>query len=914
VPKWRVGAGRPLRTYILALVLLFVVAAATSSWYGWHRTERETVRGAADDAAFAADLAAADVADHLAGLSATVAQLAAGPQTGQVFARPQDCALTFNALGHADGGHLDVLRRDGSVACSSRPAAPTDGRVYADAGWLAEALGRPAGDAAAAAPVSVMPVEDPRVGVKAMVFAAPVAGPDGAIGVVAGFLSLERLGPYLGERYGGPRGLEFIVIEEPAGAGDAAVVTRSVRPARWIGVPVSRTSFEPTGPDDRVDVAGARRLFGEATVSVPPGSPAAAAAWRLYASADRDAALASVRGSFGGMATVLGLGLLLTLAGTLLIHQRITGPIGQLGRAVRAAADDPRAHSVQVSGPREVTALARDFNDLLGAVDRELTERRRAEEAAREHEHNYRQLFVANPYPMFVLDARTLAVLQANDAAVAHYGHPREELTRMALTDLCAPDDAAELAEALARVALARVAPVDRVGPVRQRTASGGLVQVELTAQALSVAGRKVLCIVIDDVTVRERLERQLRQSQRLESLGQLAGGVAHDFNNLLGIIAGYAGMAAGEVEAAARTDDRWRAVHEDLTQVQLAVDRSAALTRQLLAFARVELREPRVLDLNSVVTGVAPLLRRTLGEDIDLRVQLDDDLCPVRADAGQLEQVLVNLAVNARDAMPGGGTLVVDTAPATVDESTAAQHGRPAPGEYVCLRVSDTGAGMSQDTIDRAFEPFFTTKPKGLGTGLGLATIYGIVTEAGGAVEIYSEPGHGTTVTALLPAVPSGTVPLDVDAPVVVAGPERDGGHGETVLVVEDNAALRTLTQRMLTADGYRVLAAPDGPEAIGVAERHRPIDLLLTDVVMPHMPGHALAERLRADQPGLPVVYVSGYAEPMLTARKTLPPGVTLLTKPVPELVLLGAVRDALDRQSASGRGVRRGGPGPG
>jgi PAS domain S-box-containing protein len=881
VASRRAGHGRPLRTYILVLVLLFVVAAAAGSWYGWRQAERETVRGASADAAFAADIAAAELSRALAGLSATVTQLAAGPQTAQVFSRPRDCALTFALLGDTDDGHLDLLRPDGSVACSSRPPMTGEGPVYAGADWFAEAMG-----GTGAAPVSVAPVDDPRLGIKTMVVAARVPGVGGAIGVVAGFVSLTRLGTYLGERYGGPRGLEFLVVSASAGARRPAVVTRSVQPARWIGVPLSSTVFDPAGPADRVDVTGARRLYGQAAVTVP----AAAVAWRVYAGADREAALAAVRRSFGGMAAVLGLGLLLALAGTLLVYHRITRPIGRLGRAVRAAADDPRAPPVEVSGPREVTGLARDFNALLGAVDRELTERRRAEEAVREHEQNYRQLFVANPYPMFVLDAQTLAVLQANDAAVVHYGYPRGELTSMALTDLCPPEDAGTLADALARVA-----PVGRIGPIRQRAASGGVVQVELTAQALSMAGRKVLCIVIDDITARERLERQLRQSQRLESLGQLAGGVAHDFNNLLGVISGYAAMAAGEVEEAARADDRWHAVHEDLTQVQVAVDRSAALTRQLLAFARVELGQPRVLDLNSVVTGVAPLLRRTLGDDIDLRIQLHDDMRPVRADPGQLEQVLMNLAVNARDAMPDGGTLVVDTAPATVDEDTAAQHGGLAPGEYVCLRVSDTGAGMSQDTIDRAFEPFFTTKPKGQGTGLGLATIYGIVTEAGGTVKIYSEPGTGTTVTVLLPAERSDAAPQEDDE---AGAPARGGGHGETVLVVEDNAALRTLTERMLGANGYRVLAAPDGPEAIRLAERHRPVDLLLTDVVMPHMAGHTLAERLQEGQPGLPVVYVSGYAEPMLTARKTLPPGVTLLTKPVPERTLLDAVREALDR----------------
>jgi len=341
---------------------------------------------------------------------------------------------------------------------------------------------------------------------------------------------------------------------------------------------------------------------------------------------------------------------------------------------------------------------------------------------------------------------------------------------------------------------------------------------------------------------------------------------------------------------------------------VLTAVDRATALTGQLLAFARAEVVQPRVLDLNTVVVQVEQLLRRTLGEDIQLDTRLAADLPAVRVDPGQIEQVLVNLAVNARDAMPGGGTLAIETDGVAVDEHYAAQHPGVRPGAYVRLRVSDTGTGMSRDTIERAFEPFFTTKPKGQGTGLGLATIWGIVSKAGGYAQIYSELGTGTTITVLLPVTNEAPAPAEVQ----LAPPQP--GNGQTILLVEDEESLRLVTARILDRAGYRVVVAAHGPEALDVQDA---VDLLLTDVVMPHMPGTELAARLLERHPGLPVIYLSGYAEPILAARNTLPSDVTLLTKPVPEGALLRAVAAALnggglapptDSRSAAGAGHRR------
>jgi PAS domain S-box-containing protein len=386
----------------------------------------------------------------------------------------------------------------------------------------------------------------------------------------------------------------------------------------------------------------------------------------------------------------------------------------------------------------------------------------------------------------------------------------------------------------------------------------------------------------------RQKLESRLQQAQRLESLGQLAGGVAHDFNNLLAVIVNYAAFVSEEIEMAATADpDRWHAVARDMQQIQRATERGIALTHQLLAFGRREVVRPRVLSLNAVVAEVKELLIRSIGEHVQLVTEPTLGLWPIKADAGQIEQILVNLAVNARDAMPSGGTLTIDTDNVLVDSDTGPQAGR-----YVRLRVTDTGVGMPREVIARAFEPFFTTKPKGEGTGLGLATVYGIVKQAGGDVQISSEPGAGTTFTVLLPVTDE--APVEVEVPP--AGPPSGGG--ETVLVVEDEPAMREVTRRILGRNGYEVVLAESPLNALELAGNHDgPIDLLLTDVVMPKMLGKDVAERVRTLRPEVKVLFMSGYARPVLARGGTLEPGVTLLEKPFSELVLLAAVRQVLD-----------------
>jgi hypothetical protein len=379
-----------------------------------------------------------------------------------------------------------------------------------------------------------------------------------------------------------------------------------------------------------------------------------------------------------------------------------------------------------------------------------------------------------------------------------------------------------------------------------------------------------------------------------MESLGQLAGGVAHDFNNLLGVIINFSWFVKANLTAEVESGngERLRPVLKDIERIERAAESAARLTRQLLSFARVDVVQPRPMDINVVVAEIAPLLRRTLGEHIELVAAPAPALWPVMIDSGQLSQVLTNLAVNSRDAMPKGGKLTIDVANIDVDLAYAAARPTLKPGRFVRLRVSDTGAGMDKKTLEHAFEPFFTTKPRGQGTGLGLATIYGIVTQAGGNIEVYSEPGLGTRVSVLLPATDQAATAETVtpDAPRAAAS--------ETVLVVEDSDDLREIVDRILTQSGYQVIVAAGGAEALEMSRTFPGhIDLLLTDVVMPHMLGNELAPQLVEARPDLRVLFMSGFAQPALAANGKLPPGLALLDKPFNEPTLLARVREVLD-----------------
>ncbi|MBI1941423.1 MAG: response regulator, partial [Acidobacteria bacterium] len=400
-------------------------------------------------------------------------------------------------------------------------------------------------------------------------------------------------------------------------------------------------------------------------------------------------------------------------------------------------------------------------------------------------------------------------------------------------------------------------------------------------------AGNVVNYVAVQrDVTHERQLEEQLRHAQKMEAVGRLAGGIAHDFNNLLTIIAGYGQLVADQM-------DEKDPLAGHVGEIRKAADRAASLTRQLLAFGRRQVLAPRVLDLNAVVSDTEKMLRRLIGEDIELVASRGGNLGRVRADPGQLEQVLLNLAVNARDAMPRGGRLTLETANVELGEDYAASHYPVKPGRYVLLAVSDTGTGMDAETLSHIFEPFFTTKEQGKGTGLGLATVFGIVKQSEGHVTAYSEPGQGSTFKIYLPRVGEETGPAELKTGRPASLPRGE----ETILLVEDEGALRSMVRGVLQSHGYKVLEARNGEDALSVCEQLKGrIHLLLTDVIMPEMSGPQLADRLAVFHRDMKILYISGYTDEGIIHHGILDAGTNFLQKPFTPEALVRKVREVL------------------
>ena len=401
------------------------------------------------------------------------------------------------------------------------------------------------------------------------------------------------------------------------------------------------------------------------------------------------------------------------------------------------------------------------------------------------------------------------------------------------------------------------------------------------------------------DITERKRAEEalrasqfQLQQSQKLEAIGQLAGGVAHDFNNMLTAIIGYTDLSLRRVGLE-------NPIRRNLEETKKAAERAASLVRQLLAFSRKQILEPKVLDLNDVVKDMEKMLTRLIGENINLATRLEPDLGSVKADPCQVEQIIMNLVVNARDAMPRGGRVTIETANITLDDQTILRHVSVKPGEYVMLAVSDTGSGMDQETQRRIFEPFFTTKEVGKGTGLGLSTVYGIVKQSGGYIWVYSEPGLGTMFKIYLPRIDDATA-----VTVEKLAQETTALRGsETILLVEDEDIVRGLTRKVLMQAGYNVLDAHSGEEAIRVCRAHNgPIDLLVTDVVMPELSGKEAADRLLKLRPAIRVLFMSGYTDEAIVQHGVLDANVEFIQKPFTWIGLTRKVRDVLNRNAVS------------
>ncbi len=479
-------------------------------------------------------------------------------------------------------------------------------------------------------------------------------------------------------------------------------------------------------------------------------------------------------------------------------------------------------------------------------------------------------------------------------------GYSLEELEKTSAYEQIHPDDMPAVTAAAQE---ARTTGIGRRLEYRVRHKSGEWRMLESTASAVrNVAGAvEKLVIVNRDITERRELEQQLVLSQRLEAVGKLSGGIAHDFNNLLGVIIGYS-------EALQQSIGPENPLREAIDEIQKAGQRAATLTQQLLAFSRKQVLAPKILDLNSIVEDMQKMLRRLIGEDVELKFNMPVDLGRVKADRSQLEQVILNLAVNARDAMPHGGELKIETANAELEEKDVLRYRYVIPGSYIVLRVSDTGIGMDAKTQSHIFEPFFTTKEKGKGTGLGLATVYGIVKQSGGYIWLESEPGKGTTFRIFLPRA-EGVV--EEAAPVKSM---KRGSGPRTILLVEDEPSLRKLTHRTLKDMGYSVLEANDAAQAIDVARStDAPIDLLLTDVIMPGMSGGDLAKKLSPENPHMHVLFMSGYTDGAIEVRGSLPPGMAVLRKPFTRDVLLRTVEGTLaqpPRESQIEDGVVRAG----
>jgi two-component system, cell cycle sensor histidine kinase and response regulator CckA len=525
----------------------------------------------------------------------------------------------------------------------------------------------------------------------------------------------------------------------------------------------------------------------------------------------------------------------------------------------------------------------RNGKHVFTGILRDVSERSRIERDLRHSQEKYAKMIHSSPDAITLRSLPDRRYIEVSEGFTRLTGYSAEEVIGKTPTEIGIWSDDSPHAEILENL--------QREGAVREveftfRTKSGEHRYATVSAVRLTLGAESYMLSTSRDITERRSLERQLLQSQKMEAIGRLAGGVAHDFNNLLGVILGQTELLQAEFE-------KNPSVHRRAEAIEHAGRRAAELTKQLLAFSRQQFIEPRVIDTNAIVRDMEKLLQRLIGEDVELTIHLQADAGNIKVDPSQLEQILMNLALNARDAMPNGGKLVLETACVELDDTYARQHLGAKAGDFLMLVVSDTGTGMDSQTMGRIFEPFFTTKPDGRGTGLGLSTVYGIVKQNNGYIMPYSEVGHGTTFRIYFPRVRETPELRDYKWP---QGATAKGS--ETILIVEDEEALRELARELLEANGYKVIEAERGENAIRLVEGSQtPIDLLLTDVVMPGMGGRQLAKRLLELRPGLHVLYMSGYTDDVINNRGVLKENTLLLPKPFTRAVLLRKVREALN-----------------
>lgn len=847
-------------------MLLFAVVLTRQA----NRTARAT---AESQALQLARRIAARVDDHVSTVDALLAALS---RTVEPDARQRQRNDALLAAVSRDVGerflNISVADADGHVVGLSSPGGtPVPAVSVADRRYFQEAR-RSRGFA----------IGDPMIGRLsghyAIAFGRAIVDPRGRVrGVVAASTRLEQL-----RRIVVPADLPaeaIVTVLDSRGV----VLARSRDGARWVGRDISglsstrETLREREGVREVVGIDGVTRLSGYATATRAP--------WFIYVGIPSAVALLPVREQERTAALLGGASLALSLVLAWLLARTISAPVRILTTDAAAFAAGDLTHRTAVATDGEVGALARTFNRMADALQRHSAE-------LRESETRYRSLFDTIPLPVWVYDTQTLRFLAVNQAAVEQYGYSREEFLAMTVEDIRPPEDRARLRRSRA---LTGGGP-DQHQRWRHLTRDGQLRDVEISSDELVYGTARARLVVVNDVSARVRTEaalrasqEQLRQSQKMEAVGSLAGGIAHDFNNLLTAILGYCDLALENVPPTST-------VRDDVEGIRSAAGRAADLTHQLLAFSRRQVLKPRVFPLAQVVEQTERILRRLIGENIEIELVLSDDAALVRADPTQVEQVILNLAVNARDAMPAGGRIRLGTALALHDGPVATAGATLPAGAYAALTVSDTGTGIPLEIRDRLFEPFFTTKERGQGTGLGLATAYGIVQQSGGGIAVSSEVGHGTTFTVYFPVVTSAP---DV-VPAVASGLDLVGssrGQG-TILLAEDDEAVRSIAREALERAGYDVLAAADGAAALALADAHPgSIDLLVTDVIMPGMNGRELADQLGARRPGTPVLFASGYTDNVLAAQ--LAPGVALLDKPFTPALLTARVAALLSRR---------------
>ncbi len=703
--------------------------------------------------------------------------------------------------------------------------------------------------------------------------ARALRNPDGsAYGVIASPVRVDTLTDFI--NIASFKSRPLVTVLDTSGM----IVARSEAPDKFIGLNIyAATGQRPEWPDTTIidDLPGS-----DDVVRLTASVKSRRAPWLVSVGLPIDDFEAPLRAQLRDNMILSLIALLIATIGAYVVGGRIANPLVELAADARRIADGETAYRTTVTGPVEVQVLSQAVNRMA-----ETAERRNA--ALADNERRYRFLFESNPLPMWAWNADTKEILAVNDAAVDHYGYPRDDFVGQPITLLLDPSEMPRFSKRRLPFKEDR----QHAGTWKHRTSRGEVTEMEvITTSSRRLGAASWLSIGIDVTARREaeralaRSEEQLRQAQKMEAVGAFAGGIAHDFNNLLTGMIGFCELALDALPTG-------HPVRPDVAEVRALAERGADLTRQILAVSRKQVLQPTIVDLNAMVSDMERLFARIVGEHITVVTTRDASLGPVHADKGQLEQVLLNLVANARDAMPSGGTLTIETR--TVLPQHAPQY-RLASHEWSMLIVRDTGVGMTDAVRERVFEPFFTTKERGKGTGLGLALAYAMLEQVRGVITCESVPNVGTTFRLFFPRTKStAALPLD-------SGSRSDAGASgnETVLLAEDEASVRAVATAVLERQGYHVLAAPDGPTALRLAASFEgTIHLLLTDVVMPGMHGRALADALLNERPSTRVLFASGYTDDTVLLRGIRVDELSFIQKPFTPDQLSRRVREVLD-----------------